>query len=78
VIVSIYPNPATNGQVIINADKEIYKIELLNILGEPILTEVPERSTSVRFDLRYLKNGIYIVKITFTDNTSSTKRLWVK
>jgi hypothetical protein len=76
--VSLYPNPATSGQVVINADKEIYKIELLTILGERILTEEPERSTSVRFDLKDLKNGIYIVKITFIDNTGSTKKLWVK
>jgi len=77
-IVDLYPNPATNAQVTISAEKEINKIQLLNILGEEIRTEASEPSTSVSLDLGSLENGIYLVKITFTDNTSSIKRLWVK
>lgn len=77
-IVELYPNPVTNAQVTINAEKEINKIELLNILGEEILVETSEPSTSKLMDLGSLKNGVYIVKISFTDNTSSTKKLWVK
>jgi hypothetical protein len=77
-VISVYPNPATEGQVVVSADKEISKIQLLNILGEQILEEETDRSTNFRFELGDLKNGIYLIRITFTDNTSSTKKLWVK
>jgi hypothetical protein len=78
-IVDLFPNPAsTSATITISAEKEINKIQLLNILGEQILVEDTEPSTSVNFDLGQLKNGIYIVKVTFSDKTSSTKRLWVK
>jgi hypothetical protein len=77
-VVEVYPNPTTSAQVTINAEKEINKIQLLNILGEEIRVEVVEPSTNIMFELGNLENGIYLVKITFTDNSSSTKRLWVK
>jgi hypothetical protein len=76
--VELYPNPATNAQVTISAEKEIQKIQLLNIVGEQVRVEEPESSNTVKLALEDIKNGIYIVKITFTDNTSTTKRLWVK
>jgi hypothetical protein len=78
VNVVLYPNPVTNANVTINSEKEIQRIEVLNILGEQILSQKPIPSTSIKLEFNNLKSGIYIVKITFTDNTSSAKRLWVK
>jgi hypothetical protein len=76
--VVVYPNPATENHILISAEKEIEKIELLNIVGQQMLMQMPEPSNSIRLELGTLKNGIYLIKITFTDETSSTKRLWIE
>jgi hypothetical protein len=78
VDVVVYPNPVTNANVTITSEKEIQKIDILNILGEQILSQKPIPSNSIKLVFDDLKSGIYIIKITFTDNTSSAKRIWVK
>lgn len=75
---TIYPNPVTDEQITISAEKEITKIQLLNIVGEQILIEESEPRNSIRLNLGDLKTGIYLIKVTFTDNTGTTKKLWVK
>ena len=77
--VTLYPNPVSDGTLMVTAEKEMKKLEILNIVGEKVLSDVePEPVTSVRLDVNILKSGIYLIKITFTDNTSNTKRIWVK
>jgi len=76
--VILFPNPATKGLISIQSEKEIVRIELLNIVGHRILTYRPEPSNNVRLDISNLNTGIYLIKIFFTDNTNSIKRFWVK
>jgi hypothetical protein len=76
--VMIFPNPVSDGEVTISAEKIIAKIQLLNIVGEQISIEAPEADKSVKLNLTDLKTGIYLIKITFADNTGTTKKLWVK
>ncbi len=75
--VILFPNPATKGLISIQSEKEIVRIELLNIVGHRILTYRPEPSNNVRLDISNLNTGIYLVKIFFTDNTNNIKRFWV-
>ena len=76
--VVVFPNPATEGYISIQAEKEITQIEILNIVGQRILMHGPESSNSVRLDIGNLNAGIYLLKLSFSDNTSDTKRIWVK
>lgn len=79
VKVTLYPNPVIDGNLTIKAEKEITKLQIVNIVGEKILSEKePEPSTNVHLDLNNLKSGIYLIIISFADNTSNTKRIWVK
>ena len=74
----VFPNPATDGFITIQTEKEITQIEILNIVGQRIIVHRPESSNSVRLDIGNLNAGIYLIKLSFSDNTNDTKRIWVK
>jgi len=74
----VFPNPAADGFISIQTEKEITQIEILNIVGQRIFIYGPESSNSVRLDIGNLNAGIYILKLSFSDNTNDTKRIWVK
>lgn len=74
----VFPNPATDGYISIETVKEITQIEILNIVGQRILTYGAESVSSVRLDIGDLNAGIYLLKLSFSDNTNDTKRIWVK
>ena len=77
--INLYPNPIKNGEVLtIDSDKNIYRIEIMNIVGQLMKIEDYSETSNVKLNIEELKEGIYIVKILFADNTTSTKRLWVK
>jgi hypothetical protein len=79
MVVSLYPNPVVNGNVLtINTEKEINKIQVLNIVGQLMRVEGEIQVTNAKVSINDLKKGIYIIKILFVDNSSSTTRLWVK
>jgi hypothetical protein len=67
-----------DGTVSINSDIEIEKIEILSIVGQVVYTQELEPSNSVRLYLGQIQSGIYLIKVSFIDNTSNTKRIWVK
>ena len=76
VNVSVYPNPVTDGNLDVRADLKFEKIEIMSIVGQIVFSEELEPANSVRLNFK-LQNGIYLVKVTFIDKTSSTKRIWV-
>jgi hypothetical protein len=76
---NLFPNPIDNGDVLnIIAEKEIERVEVLNIVGELMRIENINETNRAKLNIDELKEGIYLVKIIFVDKTSSTKRLWVK
>lgn len=78
VNLNIFPNPVEDGSLSINSDIQIKKIEILSIVGQVVLTQELEPSNSVRLYLDQIQSGIYLIKISFINNTSDTKRIWVK
>jgi hypothetical protein len=75
----LYPNPVTYGDALtISADKDIERVEVMNIVGQVMKIENFVMVPEVKLNIDELKEGIYFIKILFVDNTSSTKRLWVK
>jgi hypothetical protein len=74
--VSIYPNPVSSGSITISSDQKIEKIEILNILGQIVRTEEFDSIFSYKMSVD-LQPGIYLVKVSFKNNTYSTKRIRV-
>jgi len=70
----MYPNPAVKGTTVtINSKNKIEKIELINILGEKIVS-----INSNFIPTNNLKKGTYIINISFSDGKLSTNRLIVE
>lgn len=67
VITRIYPNP-NDGKFLLEisgVDNESYELSILNSIGSLILTENINTAinSTLKFDLNYLKQGLYFVKI---------------
>lgn len=75
--VKVFPNPVVDGTISISSDIQMEKIEILSIVGQLVYTQELEPSNSVRLNIDQLESGIYLIKVSFIDNTSSTKRIWV-
>ena len=59
----VYPNPANIGEIItITVNSEIDNIEIINILGERVLTTVSTKINTTNFS-----KGAYIALINFSD-----------
>lgn len=69
--IRLYPNPAAN-YLTIEADREIQKISVYNILGQEVLTKNP-KSISATLQTNSLQRGIYIAK-TIIDGVESTSK----
>ena len=79
VLVNIFPNPNTAGELFINADKPIKTINVFNILGQSIYTKHNNTSTlNNRIRLQANLKGIYLVEIILEENQSMIKKLLIK
>lgn len=78
VTMKVFPNPVVDGTLSIDSDSKIIKIEILSIVGQVVYIHEPEPSNSVRLFLNTIKSGVYLIKVSFVDSTSDTKRIWVK
>lgn len=77
--IKIYPNPVTTGQnFVIDAKKDIDKIEILNITGECIYSEDVENSSRFQISTEGFKKGLFLIKIIYFDDINEIKRFWVK
>jgi hypothetical protein len=72
----IYPNPVTDDAMIINAENDFHRIDILNIVGQVVHTEEMEPSNNIRLNIN-LQPGIYFVRLTFAARSSNIKRIWV-
>ncbi|RCW93884.1 T9SS type A sorting domain-containing protein [Winogradskyella arenosi] len=72
---SVYPNPTTTGSVTITSvNTEVISVQVFDILGKQVKNEVITNNT---LNVANLKSGVYIVKIT-QNNASTTKKLVIK
>jgi hypothetical protein len=75
----IYPNPADNGHVMIEAEAPIQDVIVSNIVGQTI-ANFNLNSQNVREELSIpnLDTGLYLITIRFKDNSVTTRKLMVK
>ena len=70
----MYPNPANIGETItINANAKIESIDVVNILGEKVLTQISNKITTTN-----LARGTYIINIRFTDGRIVDNKLIIE
>jgi hypothetical protein len=67
----MYPNPVKN-QLLIEANREIQKVSVYNLLGQEVLTKSPNLNTTT-FETSKLQKGVYLVKITSAGSESISK-----
>lgn len=73
--IQIIPNPATNFvQIRTQNNQMIQDVQVINTVGQVLLTKSKLNSNNVQIDLSGIAKGIYLVKI----NQSITKKLVVK
>src|SRR5690606_61371 len=68
--ISIYPNP-TSGILNIQSEKETQQVQLISVEGKI----VRKLGAVSQLDLNNLPNGIYILKVQFTDGKSEIKKV---
>ncbi|WP_299520974.1 lamin tail domain-containing protein [Winogradskyella sp.] len=68
---SIYPNPVNSGVInITSAIEGVKSIQLFDIMGRNVISTA---ITSNTLDVSNLRTGIYLLKVTIADRTSTTK-----
>lgn len=78
--ITLYPNP-TNDEVSItsNGIKNVASIILIDITGKVLMTQDnPNQKNNFKILLSNQAKGTYIVKVLFSDNTISSKKLILK
>jgi hypothetical protein len=76
---SIYPVPVRENTLNIRSDKEISTVKITNIIGQDLFME--KYSTPlllVKINLDNPKRGMYVVLITFADNTRTARRILIE
>lgn len=77
--VSIFPNPAANGVLYINTNNAIETIEVVDLLGKVVLTEVKkDQSTAAVVITDKLRKGAYLVRIRFEDKSSAQQSIIIE
>ena len=70
----VYPNPANAGEVItITANSNIENIEIINILGERVLT-----TTSTKINTSHISKGTYIILINLSDGRVTENKIIIE
>lgn len=75
----VYPNPTNEGQFAVNASENIEQVEVINMVGQVVLSETNAvLSKKIQLDSSKLNNGMYAVKIRFSNNSISQTSLIIE
>jgi len=69
---SIVPNPA-NNQIEITSKGNFYTVEVINFLGQTVISQPNVNDTKVTIDISMLNNGIYFVRL-ISENGATVKK----
>ncbi|MBK7964603.1 MAG: fibronectin type III domain-containing protein [Bacteroidetes bacterium] len=78
-LISVHPNPASQYfQLDVNSDSDekIRKVELYDLTGKMVASELVSDETTFKFPIQDFNNGVYVVKIQ-TNNNYISRRLIV-
>jgi hypothetical protein len=75
----VYPNPTNEGQFAVNASENIEQVEVINMVGQVVLSQTNTvLSKKIQLDSSKLNNGMYAVKIRFSNNSISQTSLIIE
>lgn len=75
----VYPNPSNEGQFAVNASENIEQVEVINMVGQVVLSQTNTvLSKKIQLDSSKLNNGMYAVKIRFSNNSISQTSLIIE
>jgi hypothetical protein len=76
---TVYPNPAENGQLFVQAEQDISSIELLNTLGQSIGADVRNISSKlIEISTTSNNSGLYLVRVNFRNKRSAIHRVTIR
>jgi choice-of-anchor B domain-containing protein len=70
----IFPNPASSYVTVLNAEEDIQKIEIFNLLGQKIFSKDYQDEKQIQVNLEAFDSGLYLLKI----NNYFTRKLMIK
>lgn len=73
----IYPNPANSELKIQNAELKIKSVEIYDVMGKKVFSQISNLKSQISIDISELKAGIYFVK-ALTGSESVFKRIVVE
>jgi hypothetical protein len=77
--IAISPNPVTNSQFTVQATQLIATVEVVSIVGQSVyFHDFASRQREVRVSLNNLPDGVYLVKVTFSDHKTMIKKIIVQ
>ena len=75
----VFPNPATENHFTVSTNSPVREIELVNMLGQTILSKKNTNGElNIRVDVPANKEGLYFVRLKFTNNDIITKKLMIR
>lgn len=73
----IYPNPYNDGLLNITSEKENFKIEIINPMGQIIFTQCNlNKESAIKLNLSHLAGGAYLIKC-YAENEMQIKKLLI-
>jgi hypothetical protein len=77
--VVILPNPVTNNQFTVQAMLPVASVEVVSIVGQSVyFNDFASRQREVRVVMNNLPEGVYLVKLKFSDNQTVVKKIIVQ
>lgn len=68
--INVYPNPASDYVYISSASAGLQSVQVVNMMGEVVLSASLNKTTDTRIDTRNLSQGNYILRVTTEATTS--------
>ena len=74
-----YPNPSSNGWFMVKGTEIINSVDVMNVAGQIVISEQnPVERGDMKITTNNLPQGMYMVNVYFSDNTSITKKIIIK
>ncbi len=75
----MYPNPNDSGVLSMEAEENIIRIEFFNLLGQQVYTQKIDKGLNYAdIDVSLLGEGMYMVKLIFTENRIASQKLIIE
>jgi hypothetical protein len=75
----ISPNPVSGNHFTVQASQPVASVEIVSIVGQTVFSrEFTTRQQEVKITSDNLHEGVYLVRVTFGDNQSVTKKIIVQ